>query len=188
MTRLINVLAAFALAGALGACSVATDGTNPAPAPREGFTLSVIADDGEQIYMVTHTDGRAAAARVVGETSEIIEPATAEARIEERLGVLGESDTPVQINLPGFSLSVASQDRGEGKERARIAINAGGQEILIDADDANSAAARRDDGADRAAVRIPGVNENAARNFITEAERMDAATKAEMLRLLNLTE
>lgn len=187
MTRLTNVLVAFAFVGALSACSVSDDGANPAPPPREGFTLSVIAEEGEQIYMVTHTDGRAAAARVAGATSEIIEPTTAEARIEERLGVLGESDTPVQINFPGFSLSVASQDRGEGKERARIAINAGGQEVLIDADDTNTGGAARDDGADRAAVRIPGVNEEAARNFITEAEHMSAETKAEMLRLLNLT-
>jgi len=182
-----NVLVAFAFIGALGACSVSQDGANPAPAPREGFTLSVIAEEGEQVYMVTHTDGRAAAARVEGATSEIIEPETAQARIEERLGVLGESDTPVQITFPGFSLSVASQDRGEGKERARIAINAGGQEILIDADDADRDRATRDDGADRAAVRIPGVSEDAARDFIMDAERMNAETKAEMLRLLNLT-
>lgn len=186
MTRLANVLVAFAFMGALAACSVSTDGANPAPAPREGFTLSVIAEENEQIYLVTHTDGRAAAARVAGTTSEIIEPAAAETRIEERLGVLGESETPVQISFPGFSLSVAAQDRGEGKERARIAINAGGQEVLIDADDAGGPA-HEGDGADRAAVRVPGVNEDAARDFITDAENMSAETKAEMLRLLNLT-
>jgi hypothetical protein len=165
---------------ALTACSISTEpGPPPKPASSEGFTLQIIADENSQVYYVAHADGRAAAARAAGGESTLIDPSEAEAAAEARLGVMGEpSDGPVHIRFPGVSISVAEQD-GTGADRARVAINVAGHEILVDAQD-------HGDDKEDAVVRIPGVSAEAARDFIDDAERLSADVKAQMKEALGL--
>ncbi len=198
-----NLLVAALAAVALGACSVGADGgADPsAAAPAEGYTLQVVADEGRQVYLVTHSDGRAAAAKVENGASEIMDAGAAQTEVSERLGVLGAtSEAPVAVRFPGFSMSIAGQDGGENGDRVRIAINAGGREVLVDAEDTNRddqgqavATAPVGEGAhvnvddtDRATVRIAGADEQEARDFINDAENLSAETKAQMLAALNL--
>lgn len=155
----------------------------PAPAPTEGFTLQVFVRESEQIYLVTHSDGRAVAARVAAGVSELYPAEDAQRMVSDRMGVLGADAEPkLNFSVPGFSLSVAAGEKAEDsrQERARVAINVGGREILVDADDGVGP------DSERAAVRVAGVSESEVREFIAEAENMSAETKAAMLAALNL--
>lgn len=197
-----KLIAAAAAALALAGCSVGADGgQSPSAVPAEGYTLQVVADDSRQIYLVTHSDGRAAAAQVENGVSSMTDAEQAQALVSERLGVLGPSEEPVAIRFPGFQMSIAGQDGGPQGDRVRIAISAGGREIVVDAEDSdgdNHGAAEAEarisesakvnvDDADRAVVRIAGASERDAREFINEAEDLSAETKAQMLAALNLS-
>lgn len=172
-----NLVIAGLMAGLLGACSVGADGGQgpSAAAPAEGYTLEVIADDARQIYIVSHSDGRAVAARVEGGASALMDAGEAQAMAAQRFGVIGETEPPIALRFPGLQMSIAGKE-DEAGERVRIAINAGGREVLVDAQDPAGGV----DTAEQATVRIAGADENDAREFIREAEDLSDATRDEM--------
>jgi hypothetical protein len=171
--RSVARLIAFVALSMAAAC----DSRAPAsPEPNAGFTLEVFAHEGDQIYLVRHSDGRRAAARVENGASAIMDGGQAQTLLDERVSTLREPEkADVSIRAPGFSLQVAED--GEN-ERARIEINAGGKQVLIDAEGEGEA--------DRAHVQIAGADEEAARDFIKDADELSEDTKTQMLRALRL--
>lgn len=180
-----NLIAA-GLAALAAACSVGPDGgQGPAAAPpAEGYTLEIVADEAaaRAVYIVSHSDGRAVAARAERGASALADVAEAQAMAAASFGVMGETETPVALRFPGFQMSVAGKDGGAGGERVRIAINAGGREVLVDAQDPDAGS-----DAGRGTVRIVGVDEAEVREFIAEAEHLSDETRAQMLAALNLS-
>ncbi|MEJ0060830.1 MAG: hypothetical protein WDM79_15160 [Terricaulis sp.] len=174
------LIAAVALAACAPEGGVTTADNAGAEAP--GYALEVFAHDQEQIYLVSHSDGRAAAARAMGETSEVLTPEVARGLLTERQAALGadQGEEVVGLRAPGFSLSIKGDEKGaEGEEGAvQIAVNTGGGSMTIDA---------RDEGEnDRARVRFTGADEATARDFINDAEELSPEVKAAMLASLGL--
>lgn len=161
---------------AMAACVENEDGAPMSAASNGGYTLEIRATEGEQIYMVTGPDGRVVAGRAAGGASALMEADAIRA-----LAPPVESELPevMAFSMPGFSLNIGGQENG-GSDAARISINAGGREINIDAHDNGTA------GSDRAQVRITGVDANAARDFIAEADELSPAVQAQMLAGLGL--
>jgi hypothetical protein len=161
------------------AMAAACDPGASVPSAAEGYTLELFARDGEQIYLVRHSDGRKAAARVVNGASALMDADQAQTLLSEGQAALREPEKAnVSIRAPGFSLQVADDEGGGSSERARIEINAGGKHFLIDAEEEGEA--------DRAVVRVDGADEEAARDFINEQAELSAQTKAQMLRAMGL--
>ena len=192
---------AMVLAGALALAGCSGQTTGPTSPPVQGFTLQVVSDGADVVYLVTHSDGRAVAARTHEGASQLVDVADARQRVDAQLGVMGpSSEAPVSVRLPGFEFSIVGQDHGENGDRVRIALNTGGKEVLIDAEDTNGddhgtaeAAAKINDhahinidDADRAVVRIGGASEAEARDFINDADDLSAETTTQMLTALHL--
>jgi hypothetical protein len=174
------LIAAVALAACAPDAGVTTADNAGVEAP--GYTLDVFAHDAEQIYLVSHSDGRAAAARAQGATSEVLTPEAARALLTERQTALtgAEGEEVVGVRGPGFSLSIkGDENAAEGEEGAvQIAVNTGQGGMTIDA---------RDEGEnDHARVRITGADEATARDFINDAEELSPEVKAAMLASLRL--
>jgi hypothetical protein len=173
---------ALIAAAALVACAPdgATTTENPA-ATAPGYSLEVFAHDQELIYLVSHSDGRTAAARAVGETSEVLTPEAARALMSERQTAFGGTqEEVVGLRAPGFSLSIKGDEKGaEGEEgTVQISVNTGQGGMTIDA---------RDEGEnDRAHVHITGASEETARDFINDAEELSPEVKTAMLASLGL--
>jgi len=180
---MVRWMAAAIAALALGACSISTEaGAPPAPSATEGYTLQIVAEESAQIYLVTHSDGRSVAAKVENGQSALMDAEAAADRVEARMGVMGEpTEGQVHIRFPGVSISVAGQDHGGGHDRARIAISAGGHDVLVDAEDSP-----RGEDAEKVVVRIPGVSAEDAREFIDESDKLSAEVKAQMRAALGL--
>lgn len=177
--RLAALIAAFALMSCSAEVNVRDDG-DAAEATASGYTMEIFAHDEEQIYLVSHDDGRAAAARVLNDQSEAMEPDAARALLGERQGALGDpGEEVVGMRAPGFRLSIKGDgNEGDNNESVEIAVNTPGGGITIDA---------RDDGAnDRARVRITGADEASARDFINDLDGVSPDVKADMLRRLGL--
>lgn len=172
---------------ALAACAPDVAGTvsdavsEHAAAPGEGWTMQVIGDDADRVFLVTRPDGKTAAARVRGESCAMVGAEEARTLAAAEIAALAAVPAPkehVSIEAPGFALRVA----GDGDEtgtggRGQVRIDVGGLKVNVDGDEAR-------DG--RAAVTIEGVNEDAARRFIDESEELTAEVKAQMLRELGL--
>lgn len=167
-----GLLAALAVLG-LAAC---TEGDSVERAASGGYTLEVRATEAEQIYVVTAPDGRVVAGRAAGGASALMQPDAIQA-----LAAAPQSENlpgVVSFSAPGFSVNISGEDNGD-QDAAHIAVNAGGQQITVNA---------RDGGAvgDNAFVRITGADEAAARDFIAEADELSPAVQAEMLAGLGL--
>lgn len=175
-------LLAFVALSMAAACNVTVNTGSNGEELAEGFTMEILADGDDQIYLVRHSDGRESAARVANGVSELIDGRAALAAFDAapQSFVAEAADADVSIKAPGFSLSVAGvQDNGNGEDgAARIEINAGGESVLVDAagSDANG----------RARVRIGGADDEAARDFINGADDLSPETKAAMLAALGL--
>jgi hypothetical protein len=167
--------AALALFG-LAACGQAT----PPASPTGGYTMQVLASRQEQFYLVTTPEGGRVAARAGGGTSEIVTPEQVESAVGERLGVFGQATEQHVTNIFGVNVAVAGDDAEPGKERARVAVNVQGREVLVDAQEHDGNAR------ESAAVRINGASADEARSFVHDADELSAETKAEMLRQLGL--
>lgn len=169
-----------ALAGlALAACGDAQmAGSDDPPG---GYTLEVRADNDVKVYLVTAPDGRAAAGRAAGDVSGLMEPEAARAFTVMPASEDSELPEVIALRVPGLDLSIRAEGETSDAEGARIAINAGGRQVEIDAQDDGAG------GNERAHVRIRGASEKEAREFIADAEELSAETQAEMLAALGLS-
>ncbi|MBL8559713.1 MAG: hypothetical protein JNM47_13385 [Hyphomonadaceae bacterium] len=172
-------LALFGMAACSpGPVSVQTeDGETVQIGGRGGYTLQVVGDDAERIFVVTAPDGRSAAARAAGETSSLLGAAEAQNLISTHQAALAAAPAgeDVSIRVPGFTLEVTD---GGADGRDRVKMRAMGIDLDVDADET--------DAGDRAVVRIGGVDEKSAREFIEGADGLSAETRAEMMKKLGL--
>lgn len=147
----------------------------------EGWTMQVLGEDTNQVYMVTRPDGKRAAARVTGSGSTMIADAEAQTLFAEAQTALSRDppDEKVSIQAPGLSIKVSADEDATGEaERGRVRIAVGGVSIDVDGDEAGS------DG--RGTVRIAGVNADAAHKFIEEADDLSPEVKRQMREKLEL--
>lgn len=184
--RNLSVLIGMTIA--LAACDPAaptTDAPGDAPGAAEGFTLQVLADEADRIYLVEHTDGRSAAARVSGGVSTFLDSGDAQGLLADGRSAMGDAagQEVVSLRVPGFSLSIKGDaDSAEtgGGERATIDIGVAGKQIAIDADGVDGG------GQERAVVRVAGADAAEAREFITHADELDPGVQQQMLDALGL--
>lgn len=175
------IVALAALAGCSAEVNVDENSASTGDAAAQGYTMEIFAHENEQIYLVSHEDGRAAAARVVDTTSSNIEASEARALLNDRQAALGDpGEEVVGFRAPGFRLSIKGDEAdGDNNDSVEINVETPGGGVSIDA---------RDDGAnDRARVRITGADEGAARNFINDLEDVSPEVKAAMLAELGLS-
>lgn len=178
MRTMFAVLIAGVLA--LSACSVetSTEGAS-APAEASGYTFEIVANDQEQIFVVSHEDGRAAAAQAVEGQSRSITPDEAAALIGRRQAAFQQpGEEVVTLRVPGAELSIQGDD-AQNNEAVRINIQTKEGGVTVNAQD-------QGEGNGRAHVRVTGADEEAARDFINEQEDLSPEVKAEMLAALGL--
>jgi len=167
-----------------GKVAVSTDGGEKVVvaagggAPEDGgYVMQVFAVQDAKIFYVVGPDGKAAAARAAEGQSAIMPSEDAKALIARHGGALAaataEGGDKVKIKIPFVGIDVVSDERGDN---AKVRINAGGQKIEVDANDA----------VDAAHVRITGANADSVRKFINDGESLSAEIKAAMLQTLGL--
>jgi hypothetical protein len=154
------------------AVAVASVGANA----KGDYNLQVFAAGEAKIYLMSGPAGKTVAARAADGQSAIMPVADAQALLEKHTGALAATPTggeTVKIQVPFLGIDVVSDESGDN---AKVRINAGGQKVEVDANDA----------ADLAHVRVSGVDAASARDFINDAEGLSAETKAEMLKSMGL--
>ncbi len=170
------LIAALALVAAGCDASVQT-GDNSATTPESGYVLEIRASDAEQLYVVTAPDGTSVGARAGDGASALMDAsgmqAFAEAPPPEPAG-----EEAVAFRAPGINLSISGDESADGDGGA-VSIAIGGQTINVNAHEGG-------EGGDRAHVRIAGVSEQDARDFIAEADKLSPSVQAQMLAALNL--
>lgn len=174
-------LALVSILFALAACDGGTTTADNAAAP-PGYTLEVFAHDAEQIYLVSHDDGTAAAARVENETSALVAPEDARTLLAERQAAFGPpagEDEAVRVRAGSLSLTISGKDNGDGQDSVHIEAGSGRGSFSLDASDEGDN--------DRARVRITGADAEMARDFINDAEELSPEVKTAMLEALGLT-
>ncbi|MEZ5996934.1 MAG: hypothetical protein R3C25_14405 [Hyphomonadaceae bacterium] len=149
-----------------------------------GYTLEIRAVEGAQTYIVTAPDGRVVGGRAAGGASALMDADRVRALASEPPPE-GETTAPqvVSLRLPGFSMTInADQDDENGNGRVALSVGGGeGQTVVVNADEGGPG-----DEDDRAYVRITGVDEEAARHFIAEADELSPGVQAQMLAGLGL--
>lgn len=180
--RLKILLAALA-ASALAACTANLEKavSKHEAAPGEGWTMQVLGEADDQVFLVTGPDGKTAAARAAGGKSTLMADAEAQALLAEAQTAFAADlpDEKVSIEAPGVSIKVsANDDATGGNERGAVRIAVGGISINVDGDDAG--------GNGRGTVRIAGVNAEAAHKFIDDAEDLSPEVKRQMREKLGL--
>jgi hypothetical protein len=148
-----------------------------------GYTLEVRAADNEQIFLVTAPDGHTVAARAADGVSALMDDAAIHAlAAEPPAPANADMQQAVSVRAPGLNLSVSGDPDRKGEDGSgRVSINIGGHGIEVNADDGGPGDA---DG--RAHVRITGVPESDARDFIAKADQLSPAVQAQMLAALGL--
>ncbi|MBU6372500.1 MAG: hypothetical protein KJS97_07180 [Alphaproteobacteria bacterium] len=183
----IWTMAALAVAGlALAACGegsvqVKTDGgasvSTTLGGKEGGYSVNVSEKDGAKTFLVVRPDGLQVAAVVDAQGSRLVEAGDAHAAMSDTLSAMGPPpDEKVAIKVPGMSLNVKGEDGTD--ERAKVELKVGGQTIQVDA--------AGPDGGENAVVKIVGVDADAARKFIDEAEGLSADVKTQMKAKLGL--
>lgn len=147
-------------------------------APKDGgYGMQIFAVQEAKIFYIQGPDGKSVAARSADGQSAIMPAAEAKELIERHGGALAagtaQGGDKVKIKIPFVGIDVVSDESGDN---AKVQINAGGQKIEVDANDA----------ADAAHVRISGANADSVRKFINEGESLSADTKVAMLAALGL--
>lgn len=169
------------LAALAAACSADVGGD--VAAPGEGYTLEVRAAGGEQTYLVTAPDGRVVGARAAEGVSALMDEDRARAFAADPPST-GETPPEVMsLRLPGLDMQINAEENGTDGENDRVAVSIGreGQNITVHADEGGPG---EED--DRAYVRITGANEEAARDFINEADELSADVRTQMLAALGI--
>lgn len=179
--------AVFALVLLAGACDASVNLSDKNGANHVGgYTLEVRADQGEETYVVTAPDGKIVAARAANGASEMLHGRAVQALANQPMPV-PEGDEQVAFRAPGISVSVqghGDDEKGGDDENgdAHVSINAGGHQVEVNAQENGPG-----DADDRAHVRITGADEDAARDFINDADELSAEVKTQMLADLNLS-
>ena len=179
--RWVFAVLALGLAAACDEGQATIGGKGDAQA--SGYTLEVRALDGAQTYIVTAPDGRVVGARAAEGASALMDSERAQALLNDPPPVVGD-DVPerVAIRLPGFDLSVAADEDDGSGDHGRVNLSIGGQQrIVVNADEGGPGEAD-----DRAYVRITGAGEDAARDFVNDAEELSSEVKQQMLTELGL--
>jgi hypothetical protein len=142
-----------------------------------GYAMQIFAAENAKIYYIAGPDGKMVAARAADGQSAIMPAEEAKTMMARHGGALAanvaQGGDKVKIKIPFVGIDVVSDENGEN---AKVRINAGGQKIEVDANDA----------ADVAHVRITGANAGSVRDFINDGENLTAETKAAMLAALGL--
>jgi hypothetical protein len=142
-----------------------------------GYGMQIFAVENAKIFYVVGPGGKSVAARAAEGQSAIMPAEEAKALIARHGGALAahapEGGDKVKIKIPFVGIDVVSDESGDN---AKVRINAGGQKIEVDANDAANAAH----------VRISGANADSVRDFIQDGESLSAETKAAMLKALGL--
>jgi len=172
----------FVLAGLtfLGACSVEVDRSGSSEGAAGGYTLEVRADEQEQVFLVRAPDGKVAAGRVAGGVSALLDADAIQAFADTPAPDRSGEPEVVSIRAPGFELSVRGDPEGTGEDGGQVSIDVGETSIDVNAQDGAT------DAEDRANVRIAGVDEAAARDFIAKADELSPEVQAQMLAALGL--
>jgi hypothetical protein len=159
------------------ACSVETGGegasVNVETGASGGYMLDVRADETARAYIVTSPDGKSVAGEVRDGASALVE----QGRIAALLGPppTPGDDPKVAIKAPGFSLNIDGNERAGG----RVAIDVGGKTVV-------DVTGSGDGDAAHARVHIAGVDANAAKDFIEDADKLSPEVKAQMMAELGL--
>lgn len=149
----------------------------------DGYTLEVRADPDVQVFLVTAPDGRRVAGRAADGVSALMDDAAIQALAGAPAPVDEELQEVVSLRLPGLNLSVRGdpEDMSADGGGGRVSINVGGHSVEVNA---NEGGPGEDD--DRANVRITGVSEEEAREFIAKADQLSPEVQAQMLTGLGL--
>ena len=173
MRMIFAALAALALA-ACGEADLAggPDARNPAG----GYTLEVRATRGQGVSSppLTAAPSQANADGV---------SALMDLEAARGFTAMPETAAPPEVlslRVPGFELSIGAEGDSSTTEGARVAINAGGRQVHVNAREDG------DGGNENAHVRITGASETDVRDFITKADDLSPAIQAEMLAALGL--
>lgn len=143
-----------------------------------GYTLEVFESEGDHVYVVSHPQsGRQTAARSHEGVASLMDPDQARTLLGDRQSAMAvPAQEVLNFSIPGFAFAVKAD--GSDSENAQIALQIAGQSVNINA--------QGPDGAGSAVVRITGADEEAARNFITQADEMDPGVQQQMLDALQL--
>lgn len=180
--RLVLAALAALLAAACVDVKSNADG-DLAGAAGEGYTLEVRAGEAEQVFVVTSPEGRTVAARAADGASALLDDGALHALMAAAPALDSSAHQEVvSLRMPGINLSVSGDPDGKGEAGSgRVSINVGGHSVEVNASEGGPG-----DGDDRAHVRITGVPESEAREFIAKADALSPAVQADMLAALGL--
>lgn len=181
------VIVALAL-GAIAACDgsvQSSDGktADESHAASGGYTMEIRATGAEQSYVVIAPDGRTVGARAAEGNSLLMDATRAQALASEAPPEDDDNVTDVvSVRLPGFQMRVGGNSEDPNGDNGSVQMSIGGQQnVEIHANEGGPG-----DADDRAFVRITGADEDAARDFINDAEELSPAVKQQMLAELGL--
>ncbi|MBL8531695.1 MAG: hypothetical protein JNK94_08170 [Hyphomonadaceae bacterium] len=183
MRRLAAVLALAAL-GACGEVNEVDGGKGADGAPASGYTLEVRADPGQQTYLITTPEGRTVGARAAEGASMMMDERRASALFADPPSFAASAPEVMALRLPGFDLSIGAEEENAEGDNGRVHLSLGraGQGVQVFADEGGPG-----DEDDRAYVRISGADEATVRDFISDADKLSADVRAEMLAALGLS-
>lgn len=174
-----------ALALGLAACDGSTttspsaDGTT---ASADSYTLEIRAMEEVQTYLVTAPDGRIVGGRAANGVSALLDADRAQSLAAEPMPAGEPQPEVMAMRWPGFEMSISGDGEDANGENGSVNISIGGeQQVEVRANEGGPG-----DADDSAYVRITGADEDAAREFINDAEELSAETKTEMLGALGL--
>lgn len=173
-------LAALAALGFVAACdgsNVEVNGVDVGEAG--GYTVEIRASELEQTYLIMTPDGRTVGARAAEGASALMDGERAQSLAAEAPPRSSEEVPEVfSMRVPGFEMSVAGNEDDANGENSQVQMSIGGgeQNIVVHADEGGPGEAD-----DRAYVRISGMDEDAVREFIAEADELSPAVQAQLL-------
>jgi hypothetical protein len=174
-----------ALVLGVGACDGAIEaGGDASEAARGGYTLEVRVDEGAQTYLVVAPDGRIVGGRAADGASALMDSDRARALAAESPPQGEDLPEVISMRFPGFEMSISGDEEDKNGDRGQVRMSVGGAEghnITVNADEGGPG-----DADDRAYVRITGADEDAVREFISEADALSPAVQAQMLAELGL--
>jgi hypothetical protein len=174
------VIAVLALG--LAACDGSTSVGDGAAATSDGYTLEIRASEATQSYVVITPDGRTVGARAADGASALMDAARAQALVAEPPPEGEALPEVMSIRLPGFEMAVSGTDENPDGENGSVNIRVGGeQNVVVRANEGGPGEAD-----DTAYVRITGADEEAARDFVNDAEELSPEVKTQMLAELGL--
>lgn len=188
---LLSALALMACDSVNVSTTASSDTASPeaAAASSEQFTIEMVVNDGEQIYLITDaSDGTRAAARVQGGVSTFLDANEARTLLTAQQGALQTPEREaVGVTMPGFNLSIhaddGSSDTGADTSggNARVSVDVGQRSFEV-----NAGGGGGSDAGDHAQIRMAGMSAEDTRQFIIEADGLEPGVQQQMLDALGL--